>query len=200
MSGHERYIYGYCQNQGIACLFLRPRFRQEAKRGAKLESRFHWNAAMHKMAAEAIADFLVARGLVQCCHPERFMGLRRTHRDEKHSDEKLASFDLCHPERAQRVEGPLSAHCTVPCQQVLPTARRTHQRQTTGILRPLSSGASLQSSRRGPYIAHARSPRQAFRRSGEAQPLVNLRSSCASRSDAEGPLYRTEAPVAVGQR
>ena len=107
MSKHELYLYDYCGERNLPCLFLRPRFVQEIGKGAKLESRFHWNAAMHKMAAQEIADFLVARDLVQCCHPERFMGLQRTLRDEKHSDEKLASFNLCHPERAQRVEGPL---------------------------------------------------------------------------------------------
>src|SRR5271166_2128813 len=65
MSAHEQYLYDYCQDKGVACLFLRPRFRQEIKKGAKLESRFHWTAEMHKMAAQEIADFLVARGLVQ---------------------------------------------------------------------------------------------------------------------------------------
>ena len=65
MSAHELYLYDYCQHQGIACLFLRPRFREEIKKGAKLESRFHWTAEMHKMAAEEIAGFLVAKRLVQ---------------------------------------------------------------------------------------------------------------------------------------
>jgi hypothetical protein len=65
MSAHEQYVNNYCQHQSIACLFLRPRFRQEITKGAKLESRFHWNAEMHKMAAEEIADFLVARDLAQ---------------------------------------------------------------------------------------------------------------------------------------
>jgi hypothetical protein len=65
MSEHERYLYDYCQQQDLACLFLRPRFVQEARKGAKLEARFHWTAAMHKMAAEEIADFLVAKGLIR---------------------------------------------------------------------------------------------------------------------------------------
>jgi len=64
MSEHERYLDDYCRERGVACLFLRPRFRTEIKKGAKLESRFHWNAEMHRMAAQEIADFLVARGLV----------------------------------------------------------------------------------------------------------------------------------------
>jgi len=65
ISERERYLYDYCQVRNLACLFLRPRFREETKKGAKLESRFHWTADMHKMAAEEIANFLVARGLVQ---------------------------------------------------------------------------------------------------------------------------------------
>jgi hypothetical protein len=65
MSQRERYLYDYCQAQNLACLFLRPRFRQEIQKGANLESRVHWTAGMHKMAAEEIADFLVAKGLVQ---------------------------------------------------------------------------------------------------------------------------------------
>ena len=38
------------------------------------------------------------------------MGLRPTH----HRDEKLSSLNLCHPERAQRVEGPLCCVLTLP--------------------------------------------------------------------------------------
>jgi len=65
MSEHERYVYDYCQAQKLDCLFLRPRFREEILKGAKLETRFHWTAAMHQMAAEEIANFLVVKGLVQ---------------------------------------------------------------------------------------------------------------------------------------
>ena len=65
MSDQEQYLYDYCHAQNLACLFLRPRFVQAARKGAKLESRFHWTADMHRMAAEEIASFLVARGLVQ---------------------------------------------------------------------------------------------------------------------------------------
>ena len=64
MSEHEQYVSNYCRERDLACLFLRPRFVQEIKKGAKLESRFHWTADMHQMAAEEIANFLVARGLV----------------------------------------------------------------------------------------------------------------------------------------
>jgi hypothetical protein len=82
MSKQEQYLDDYCRRRNIACLFLRPRFVEEARKGAKLESRFHWTPEMHKMAAEEISSFLVANGLVHvpsaaaglCCHPERSEG------------------------------------------------------------------------------------------------------------------------------
>ena len=48
-------------------------------------------------------DFSASVGFVTPVILSVFMGLRLTHRDEK-----LTSLNLCHPERAQRVEGPLS--------------------------------------------------------------------------------------------
>jgi hypothetical protein len=65
MSDNERYLDSYCRGRNLACLLLRSRFVREARNGVKLESHFHWTPAMHKMAAEEIANFLVARGLVQ---------------------------------------------------------------------------------------------------------------------------------------
>lgn len=64
MSEHELYVNDYCHSRGLDCLFLRPRFRQEAAKGFKLESRFHWTAPMHRMAAEEIEQFLVSKGLI----------------------------------------------------------------------------------------------------------------------------------------
>lgn len=63
MSSREQFLQNYCDERHVDCLFLRPRFRQEAASGARLESEAHWNAAMHKIAAEEIARFLVAKGL-----------------------------------------------------------------------------------------------------------------------------------------
>jgi hypothetical protein len=65
ISDDERYLDDYCRQRNLACLFLRPRFGKEIRQGRKLESRFHWTPEMHKMAAEDIAQFLVARGLIQ---------------------------------------------------------------------------------------------------------------------------------------
>jgi hypothetical protein len=62
---HEQYLYDYCRERNVACLFLRPRFAAEIENGAGLETRSHWNAGMHQVAALEIAHFLVARGLIQ---------------------------------------------------------------------------------------------------------------------------------------
>ncbi|HXM20924.1 MAG TPA: GDSL-type esterase/lipase family protein [Terriglobales bacterium] len=59
MSGLEQYLHQYCQERGIACPFLRPRFREEVKKGANFNSRGHWSPEAHKLAAEEIEDFLV---------------------------------------------------------------------------------------------------------------------------------------------
>lgn len=64
MSERELYVDSFCHDQGIACLFLRPRFSQAAKQGVKLEARAHWNPEMHRMAAEEIARFLDSNGLI----------------------------------------------------------------------------------------------------------------------------------------
>jgi hypothetical protein len=63
LTSREKYLQQYCDERHVDCLFLRPRFRQEAASGATLESNAHWNASMHKIAAEEIARFLVAKGL-----------------------------------------------------------------------------------------------------------------------------------------
>ena len=65
MNGHEKFLYDYCHDRGVACLFIRPRFRQAIKDGAKMETRFHWSPEMHRMAAQELADFLASKGLVR---------------------------------------------------------------------------------------------------------------------------------------
>ena len=64
MSEQEQYLDNYCQVRNVPCLFLRPRFVQEAKKGVKLESHYHWTPQMHKIAAEEIVKFLAANGLI----------------------------------------------------------------------------------------------------------------------------------------
>lgn len=70
MSPHEQYLNAFCKEQGIACMFLRPRFRRAALNGAKLESRFHWTPEMHRMAAEEIENFLLQQGIVKKSAPQ----------------------------------------------------------------------------------------------------------------------------------
>jgi hypothetical protein len=61
LTRREQFLNTYCQDRGVACLFLRPRFRQEIKRGAKLKSKGHWDPVEHRLAAEQITDFLLSR-------------------------------------------------------------------------------------------------------------------------------------------
>lgn len=65
MSGLEQYLHQYCQERGIACPFLRPRFREEVKKGADFNSHGHWSPEAHRVAAEEIRDFLVRANLTQ---------------------------------------------------------------------------------------------------------------------------------------
>jgi hypothetical protein len=61
LTRREQFLNTYCKDRGVACLFLRPRFRQEIKRGAKLKSKGHWDPEEHRLAAEQITDFLLSR-------------------------------------------------------------------------------------------------------------------------------------------
>jgi hypothetical protein len=65
MSGVEQYLNQYCQERDIACPFLRPRFRDEVRNGADFNSRGHWSPEAHRVAAEAIKEFLVHNNLTQ---------------------------------------------------------------------------------------------------------------------------------------
>lgn len=43
MNGDGHYLFGYCQDRSISCLLLRPRFREEVRRGTALFERGgHW--------------------------------------------------------------------------------------------------------------------------------------------------------------
>lgn len=65
MSGLEQYLHQYCEQRDIACPFLRPRFREGVKQGANFNTRGHWSPEAHRVAAEAIRDFVVRTNLVQ---------------------------------------------------------------------------------------------------------------------------------------
>ena len=61
----EKYLKDYCQERGVACLFLRSRFREEVERGTNFNAMGHWNAQAHKLAAQEVRDFLLQRRLIQ---------------------------------------------------------------------------------------------------------------------------------------
>ncbi|HMD97579.1 MAG TPA: SGNH/GDSL hydrolase family protein [Terriglobia bacterium] len=65
----EQFLRDYCQNRGIPCVLLGPRFREEAKRGVHLlppQGLFgHWTPEAHRIAAQEIKDFLVKDNLIQ---------------------------------------------------------------------------------------------------------------------------------------
>jgi hypothetical protein len=65
----EQYLHGYCQGRSIPCLFLGPRFREEAKRGVHLippqNLWGHWTPQAHRLAAQEIKDFLLRNKLIQ---------------------------------------------------------------------------------------------------------------------------------------
>jgi GDSL-like Lipase/Acylhydrolase family len=65
MSGLEQYLHEYCQQRGLACPFLRPRFRDGVKEGRNFNTRGHWSPEAHRVAAEAIRDFLAMSNLTQ---------------------------------------------------------------------------------------------------------------------------------------
>ncbi len=61
----EQYLRDVCRHEDIPCLFLRPRFREEAKRGVRLKNEGHWDAAEHQIAADEIKRFLLGNKLIR---------------------------------------------------------------------------------------------------------------------------------------
>jgi hypothetical protein len=64
LTAREHYLYSFCQEQRNPCLFLRPRFQEAIKQGLNYDPRSHWNAEVHRTAAQGIRNFLLANGLV----------------------------------------------------------------------------------------------------------------------------------------
>ncbi len=60
----EQFLNQYCQERGMACLFLRRVFLEQVKKGAKFNTRSHWFASEHMLAAQAIRDFIYERKLL----------------------------------------------------------------------------------------------------------------------------------------
>jgi GDSL-like lipase/acylhydrolase family protein len=65
----EQYVHDYCQSRAISCLFLGPRFREEAKKDVDLippqNLWGHWTPEGHRIAAQEIRDFLLTNNLIQ---------------------------------------------------------------------------------------------------------------------------------------
>jgi hypothetical protein len=61
---NEQYLFSYCEDRQIPCLFLRPRFAAAAKKGVVFNIRKHWEPSTHRLAAQAIGAFLLDRGLI----------------------------------------------------------------------------------------------------------------------------------------
>ena len=61
----EQFLRDICHEQGIPCLFLRPRFLEEVKKGADFNAKGHWNSQAHLLAAQEMKDFLLKNNLIQ---------------------------------------------------------------------------------------------------------------------------------------
>jgi len=64
LTSNEQPLFGYCQQRGVACLFLRPRFLEEIGRGVQFKYRGHWNASGHITTAKGIRDYLREKGVI----------------------------------------------------------------------------------------------------------------------------------------
>jgi len=60
----EEFLDSYCQRRGVACLFLRPYFREQIKKGATFNVEIHWDPQAHRLAAQAMRDFLLEKRIL----------------------------------------------------------------------------------------------------------------------------------------
>jgi hypothetical protein len=60
----ERFFFGFCDEQHIPSIYLRPYFLPGLKEGVEFKVYGHWGPLEHRIAAEGIAAELLARGLV----------------------------------------------------------------------------------------------------------------------------------------
>lgn len=65
MTFYKAYLLGYCQERGIACLFLQRRFQEEIRHGAQFKTQGHWDPQGHMTAAQGIRDYLLEKRLVK---------------------------------------------------------------------------------------------------------------------------------------
>lgn len=64
LTQHEEFLARYCRVREVLCLFLRPRFREQISKGATFNTRSHWLAPEHLLAAQAMVDFIYERKLL----------------------------------------------------------------------------------------------------------------------------------------
>jgi GDSL-like Lipase/Acylhydrolase family len=64
LTPREQTLFDFCKAHDVPYLALRPLFQVEARQGLRLETKGHWGAGEHRVAAEAIADFLRTQGLL----------------------------------------------------------------------------------------------------------------------------------------
>lgn len=64
LTSYEEFLNSYCRQREVACLFLRPYFREQIKKGVNFNIENHWDPGAHRLAAQAIRDFLFERHLL----------------------------------------------------------------------------------------------------------------------------------------
>jgi hypothetical protein len=65
----EQFLDRYCQEKVVACLFLRSAFLEQVKKGASFNTRGHWFAPEHMLAAQATRDFISKKKLLEASGP-----------------------------------------------------------------------------------------------------------------------------------
>lgn len=64
MSANEQFLSQYCESRRVPCVFLRPDFLRVRKQGVELYNKGHWRPYENLIAAHALRDFLVQKGLI----------------------------------------------------------------------------------------------------------------------------------------
>ncbi len=64
LTQNEDFLARYCRDRAAVCLFLRPRFREQISKGATFNTRSHWLAPEHLLAAQAMRDLIYERRLL----------------------------------------------------------------------------------------------------------------------------------------
>jgi hypothetical protein len=79
MNANEQYLDLYCRDRGVACLFLRQRFREEIQKGVKFNPgpTGHWQSTAHMIAARRIQEYLAENSLLRADQPESGLIERR---------------------------------------------------------------------------------------------------------------------------